>query len=354
MLAKHIVRSDDLTIDIFPVRFIHIQCIVSLITFSLIITALLTEEWLIGSHIHIGLNSGYSGNDIMNVYDVCKSGSQWACDVVKACRVCNICMWIATSLYCISSGVLFSFSQNKVLRVYLKHVSVDTIHKLIIGAWVVTSLLYFMGLLNFTRIAPSHIQSEMIKYEASFGLSVMCTFIVFTQCILLYCVAFSKLNMGMIQEAIYEFRCSAGVTRMLYVIFIFQIMCIYPFLITGFEWNPVISFFGIHWLDTHKTNIYSVYMALTSISLLVDMLKICMMPDARYDTIGDSFANGLYVFYMISKCIALCGAYIKHNLDSIDTTTQSDPDVHKSPEECESPTNSGSEWSRNGGDFIVE
>tara|TARA_B100001057_G_C22621871_1_gene860878 strand:- start:536 stop:934 length:399 start_codon:yes stop_codon:yes gene_type:complete len=130
-----------------------------------------------------------------------------------------------------------------------------------------------------------------------------------------------------------------------------QILCAYPFLLEEFDWSPIISFFGLYWIDTQKKNIYSIYCILTIVSFLVDILKISMMREYKYDTIGQAWIDTIYILYVIIKFISLSfSVFYAQIYISDDSPGISDKESNASQN---NEVEYNDKWPKNG-DFIVE
>ena len=355
MLHKHATRSDEQYNDKDNLNVIFTKSkaggIVSIVNCILYIIALLTNDWIIGGYdnkvMHSGLNYAHVNGNIVDITALCNY-REWACKLVYAGYWCNGFMWSGLILYILANVHVYISEQHS--HIYVNHgISKDIQNKCIYGIWLISMIFNFLGLVLYTNISPSHFDYEMIQFEASYGLAVMCTFVTFTQMSLIFLIMLKKIDNNMIIEALDEYTHSTGIKRALYILFMIQILCAYPFLLEGFDWSPIISFFGLYWVDTQRNNIYSIYCSLTSVSFLVDILKISMMREYKYDTIGQAWIDTIYIIYAIMKFVSfILSLFYSQILMKIEDDNRTNISVHSQ----ESDQENGEEWSN--GHFIVE
>lgn len=75
------------------------------------------------------------------------------------------------------------------------------------------------------------------------------------------------------------------------------------------EWQALIPLFALYYLDTDKANFLVLYVTLTVMTLLFDMMRLSALPRWAFMGGKDAFAEAVYIVIFLSKVCRSCSAH---------------------------------------------
>ncbi|KAJ1637688.1 hypothetical protein T492DRAFT_950228 [Pavlovales sp. CCMP2436] len=180
----------------------------------------------------------------------------------------------------------------------------------LIGCWAFSWLCLFLGLLAYAGSAPDTLGWGTVNFEASFGLARL-SFLIVTICTAVLTAKLLRLwQEEQFGEALGDFLESRGVRRGLYLLLFAQLVLFLLVSIANLEWQALIPLFALYYLDTDKANFLVLYVTLSAMTLLFDMMRLTGEPRWAYMDGKDAFAEAVYVviFFIKLAVLGLLGA----------------------------------------------
>ncbi len=328
MILKNNLRSDGTTTksvslqNIFNIKLIWITHLCTFCNIIMKPVALTTINWQVGVYhnklLYTGLFSAYDADNVNISYKELCENYEWGCYLYNTGYTTGVMLWIEYTIYIILYGILFIFSQGYYPRfINTLQISDTCIKNIQIGGIIINSIYMFIALLYYTSNTTDVFDTmSIVKYDGSFGIIMLSFFIQIIQTIWTILIAKKLITVKMLKMKYTQIKQFNKLKKVLFGILILQLCIAIPMILENFDWQWIVTYFGMCWLFNNDKNKYIyLYASLTISTFISDSFKLSMMRSTVNETSSEYVSNTIYFIYFTLKILSLLVIYIMNSVD---------------------------------------
>jgi len=182
----------------------------------------------------------------------------------------------------------------------------------VFASWAALWGFLLFAMLSYAYAIPDSLGVGTLSFEFSFGMLRLCFLMVSVLTAMVgvhFAQAYSAENTA---EAWTEFVdtpcCSAK--KALYLLLLFQLVLYLLLSIYQIRWEGLLIFFCFYYVDAKKENFKLLYIVLTFVTLLLDVIEILKVPAVSLMSKGEAFSWSVFVTIFFSKFLVLGAMYL--------------------------------------------